>query len=192
MTHALVDGSDLEIDSTQKQPHASVPGAIRNLGAYSNSLLAGILHNRYLSRTEKDLRVTRVFPRALTAPLRVRYVLSQILDDAGTDEEMAPTPLRELQVLLKHKLTPLGLFSSSAEDEDLQNDLYDWSQNVVSPYWWMDIVPQTREILREAGHEVIHPAGDGYGFFQGSVVTLLSISAYSIFRPFVTSRSSEA
>jgi hypothetical protein len=197
MVHVLANGSDLEIDTPENQPQASVPGAIENLRGYSNSLLAGILHNRYLSRTEKDLRVASLFPRALTTPLRVRSVLYHILEDADKDNEGFSTiaPLPALLTLVKQKLTPPGPFFSPAENIDLQDDLYTWSENAVAPYWWMNIVPQTREILREAGHEVIHPTKDGFiskGFYQGSVATFLSISSYSLFRRFVVSKSSES
>jgi hypothetical protein len=197
MAHVRVNGSDLEIDTTEKQPQASVPGAIAHLRAYPNSLLAGILHNRYLSRTEKDLRVASLFPTALTTPLRVRSVLYHILEDADKDSEGFSTiaPLPSLLTLVKQKLTPPGPSFSPAENKDLQDDLYDWSENAVAPYWWMNIVPQTREILREAGHEVIHPSEEGFlskGFYHGSVATFLSISSYSLFRRFVVSTSSES
>jgi hypothetical protein len=197
MAHVLVNGSDLEIDTPEKQPHASVPGAIGNLQAHSNSLLAGILHNRYLSRTEKDLRVASLFPRALTASLRVRSVLYHILEDVDKDSEEFSTiaPLSALVTMVKQKMTPPGPSYSPAENKDLQDDLYDWSESAVAPYWWMNIVPQTREILREAGHEVTHPIEEGFlskNFYQGSIATFLSISSYSLFRRFVVSKSSES
>eukprot|EP00980_Cylindrotheca_fusiformis_P004636 scaffold991_cov128-Cylindrotheca_fusiformis.AAC.8 len=191
IAYMLVDGSDLKIDSTNGQPRASLPRDVGSIRAFSNSVLAGILHNRYLSRTEQDLRVTTLFPQALTTSLRVRSVLYQVLQDS--DEQVSPRPL--LSTLLKQKLSTFSYFTASIDDEVLQNDLSEWSEKTVAQFWWMDLIPESREILREDGQEVIHPPEDESlydGFFQGGVATLLSLSSYTIFRRFATAKLSNS
>ena len=181
MMHMLANGSDLEI--TGKRLKTSEPGKARNIFAYFNSLLATELYNNYLSRTQSKLHVASVYPRALTTPMRVSSVLHKIME-VETDNK-SDISLSGLLSFLKEYLTPPSMSLSPVSNEDLQDDLYDWSQKAISPYLWLSFLPHSKEIMKEAVNEVIHPVEADTGvLFKGSVATLLSLGSLTLVKSF--------
>ena len=179
MKYMLVDGSGLEIN--EGQPNSSIPGKTRSIPSYLNSLLASIMHANYLNRTTK-LQVANVFPRALTTPSKVSSILHTIMDTKieGNGDDSS---LQKVLSLMKEKVAPPSIGSSPANNEDLQDHLYDWSQKAVAPYLWLSFFPHSKESVKEAVNVVVHPVeSEGSLLYKGSIATILSYGSLKVFK----------
>lgn len=179
MKYMLVDGSGLE--TSEGRPNSSIPGKTRSIPAYLNSLLASIMHANYLSRTTK-LHVANVFPRALTTPSKVSSVLHTIMD-TKIEGKGGDSALQKAVSLMKEKVAPPSIGSSPANNEELQDHLYDWSQKAIAPYLWLSFFPHSKETVKEAVNVVVHPVeSEGSLLYKGSIATLLSFGSMKLFR----------
>mmetsp|Transcript_16767 Transcript_16767/g.38720 ORF Transcript_16767/g.38720 Transcript_16767/m.38720 type:complete len:789 (+) Transcript_16767:121-2487(+) len=132
----LVDGSKLELNesSDTRQPDASV--LLQEQGSFFSTMLRLPIGFAYakLSETLQHKLVSQIYPNIRTIEITTGWTSGLLFGNRSANEFFYEVFRKEGEELLP---SSTGIANTIAENEDLQDDLYEWSQTAV----WKWIAP---------------------------------------------------